>query len=36
MCRLLTATGPAPTEVEQQIIDLHDRATRHDSGLALA
>lgn len=36
VCRLLTATGPAPTEVEQQIIDLHDRATRHDSGLALA
>ncbi|WP_193105066.1 hypothetical protein [Brachybacterium sp. FME24] len=36
VCRLLATTGPAPEEVEQQIIDLHDRATRPESGLRLA
>ncbi|SLN00801.1 hypothetical protein-transmembrane prediction [Corynebacterium xerosis] len=36
VCRLLDASGPAPSAVEQQIIDLHDRATRPESGLRLA
>ncbi|GAA1487123.1 hypothetical protein [Brachybacterium fresconis] len=36
VCRLLGATGPAPTALEQQIIDLHDRAVRPESGLRLA
>ncbi|MGP9538201.1 hypothetical protein ACT3SP_09315 [Brachybacterium sp. AOP43-C2-M15] len=36
VCRLLEVSGPAPTAVEQQIIELHDRATRPGSGLVLA
>ena len=36
VCRLLASTGPAPSTVEQQIIDLHDRAVRAESGLRLA
>ena len=36
VCRLLSSTGPAPDPVEQQIIDLHDRAVRPESGLRLA
>lgn len=36
VCRLLDVSGPAPSAVEQQIIDLHDRATRPESGLRLA
>lgn len=36
VCRLLSATGPAPSALEQQIIDLHDRAVRPESGLRLA
>ncbi|MDN5686732.1 MAG: hypothetical protein L0G94_08640 [Brachybacterium sp.] len=36
VCRLLGATGPTPTALEQQIIDLHDRAVRPESGLRLA
>ena len=36
VCRLLDASGPAPSAVEQQIIDLHDRAVRPESGLRLA
>ena len=36
VCRLLDASGPAPSAVEQQIIDLHDRATLPESGLRLA
>lgn len=36
VCRLLEVTGPAPSAEEQRIIDLHDRATRPESGLPLA
>ena len=36
VCRLLEVTGPAPSAPEQRIIDLHDRATRPESGLRLA
>ncbi|GAA4529108.1 hypothetical protein GCM10023160_27800 [Brachybacterium paraconglomeratum] len=36
VCRLLDVSGPAPSAVEQQIIDLHDRAVRPESGLRLA
>lgn len=36
VCHLLSSTGPAPDPLEQQIIDLHDRAVRPDSGLRLA
>ena len=36
VCRLLEVTGPAPSAEEQRIIDLHDRATRPESGLRLA
>lgn len=36
VCRLLEVTGPAPSAGEQGIIDLHDRATRPESGLPLA
>lgn len=36
VCRLLEATGPAPSAREQRIIDLHDQATRPGSGLPLA
>ncbi|HEX7349504.1 hypothetical protein [Brachybacterium sp.] len=36
VCRLLEVSGPAPSTEEQQIIDLHDRATRPESGLRLA
>ena len=36
VCRLLEVTGPAPSAEERRIIDLHDRATRPESGLPLA
>ena len=36
VCRLLEVTGPAPSALEQRIIDLHDRATRPEAGLPLA
>jgi hypothetical protein len=36
VCRLLEVTGPAPSALEQQIIELHDRATRPEAGLPLA
>ena len=36
VCRFLDASGPAPSADEQQIIDLHDRAVRAESGLRLA
>jgi hypothetical protein len=36
VCRLLGAAGPAADPVEQQIIDLHDRAARPESHLPLA
>ena len=36
VCRLLSSTGPAPDPLEQQIIDLHDRAVRPESGQRLA
>lgn len=36
VCRFLGSAGPAPGPVEQQIIDLHDHAVRHESGLRLA
>jgi hypothetical protein len=36
VCRLLEVTGPAPSALEQRIIDLHDAATRPESGLPLA
>ena len=36
VCRLIGSTGPAPSAVEQLIIDLHDRAVRAESGLRLA
>ena len=36
VCRLLDVAGPAPSAVELQLIDLHDRATRTDSALPLA
>ncbi|MGP9683208.1 hypothetical protein [Brachybacterium sp. AOP3-A1-3] len=36
VCRLLDVSGPAPSTVEQQIIDMHDRAVRPESGLRLA
>lgn len=36
VCRLIGTAGPAPDGTEQQLIDLHDRAVKADSGLRLA
>lgn len=36
VCRFIGSAGPAPSDVEQQVIELHDRAVRHESGLRLA
>lgn len=36
VCRLVSESGPAPTAVEQQVIELHDRAVRPTSQLRLA
>lgn len=36
VCRLIETAGPGPDRMEQQIIDLHDRAVKSDSGLRLA
>lgn len=36
VCRFIGSAGPAPDTLERQLIDLHDRAVRHDSGLRLA
>lgn len=36
VCRFIGSAGPSPSALEQQLIDLHDRAVRHDSGLRLA
>ena len=36
VCRFIGSAGPPPSALEQQLIDLHDRAVRHDSGLRLA
>lgn len=36
VCRLVSTSGPAPSARERQIIDLHDRFVRPESGLTLA
>ncbi len=36
VCRLIGTAGPGPDHTEQQLVDLHDRAVRADSGLPLA
>src|SRR5699024_7991948 len=36
VCRLVAESGPAPTAVERQVIELHDRAVRPTSQLRLA